>query len=334
MSGLLSDVLPAVYSGSNKLKRWVDGLLSDPVGLLAQTAGGLEDSARAHEALQRQAFANPQRPLQVTDQNALGQLGQNTLTGLLGFAPVGMIAKVVDALEYQGLHKPPMKGSGAPLHDLTGGGQYYPDDVYSPNGLQYYGTGDRAIDSEAWSLAMRVKDRPNAPVKMYRAVPDTGAEASKQIKELQKTIAYKDKFGFFPQKNDLSESFRAKYEGSGLSWDEIQNKAYQDMVSQVQVMRTSLPKPPPINHGDWVTTSRAYAKQHGEGVLGGNYKIISQTVPARKLFTNGDSWAEFGYDESGRALLEMLGLLGAGAGGAAYINSESGQNKLRGLFDK
>jgi hypothetical protein len=33
-----------------------------------------------------------------------------------------------------------------------------------------------------------------------------------------------------------------------------------------------------INPGDWVTTSKTYAKMHGENALGGNYKIIEQKV--------------------------------------------------------
>lgn len=318
MSGLLSGVLPTIYSRADAVKRGLLDLLQNPMASMQQTAGGLVDARGRYNDLQQQAFSEQGAPLKVTNPQALAQMTDMMMAGPMGIAPVGMTAISRPNLDYQGLHKPPMKGSGAPLHDLTGGGQYYPDDVYSPNGLRYYGTGDRAIDSEAWSLAMRVKDKPNAPVKMYRAVPDIGAEASKQIKDLQKTIAYKDKFGFFPQKNDLSEPFRAKYEGSGLSWDDIQNKAYQDMVSQVQQLRSSLSKPPPINHGDWVTTSREYAKQHGESSLGGKYKIVSKTVPARKLFTSGDSWAEFGYDEAGRASLPAIGLLGLGSGGAAY----------------
>jgi len=50
-----------------------------------------------------------------------------------------------------------------------------------------------------------------------------------------------------------------------------------------------------IRPGDWVTTVRAYAKDHGETSLNGKYKIINKTVYARDLFTSGDSWLEYGY---------------------------------------
>lgn len=52
--------------------------------------------------------------------------------------------------------------------------------------------------------------------------------------------------------------------------------------------------------GDWVTTDRRYAKDHGESSLNGKYKIIQKTVQARELFTNGDSIFEWGYDPRGK----------------------------------
>jgi hypothetical protein len=50
-----------------------------------------------------------------------------------------------------------------------------------------------------------------------------------------------------------------------------------------------------INPGDWVTINKAYAKMHGEGFDDG-YTIIEQRVPARDIYTNGDSIHEWGYD--------------------------------------
>lgn len=35
--------------------------------------------------------------------------------------------------------------------------------------------------------------------------------------------------------------------------------------------------------------------EHGEGALGGNYKIVSQKVPAAHITTNADSILEQGY---------------------------------------
>jgi hypothetical protein len=44
-----------------------------------------------------------------------------------------------------------------------------------------------------------------------------------------------------------------------------------------------------INPGDWITVSKQYAMQHGEGTLNGNYKIVSQQIPAAHITTNADS---------------------------------------------
>jgi hypothetical protein len=51
-----------------------------------------------------------------------------------------------------------------------------------------------------------------------------------------------------------------------------------------------------INPGDWVTPSRRYAVGHGEGPLGGNYRIIEGEARAGDLFTDANSIFEFGYD--------------------------------------
>jgi hypothetical protein len=48
-----------------------------------------------------------------------------------------------------------------------------------------------------------------------------------------------------------------------------------------------------INIGDWVTTSREYARMHGENALGGDYDIIESTAPAKKLQSEGYPY-EFG----------------------------------------
>ena len=50
-----------------------------------------------------------------------------------------------------------------------------------------------------------------------------------------------------------------------------------------------------LNSGDWVTVSKEYAMEHGDSALGGNYKLISQKVPASHVTTNADSILEQGY---------------------------------------
>lgn len=51
-----------------------------------------------------------------------------------------------------------------------------------------------------------------------------------------------------------------------------------------------------INNGDWVTTSKVYAQNHGESALNGEYEIISRKVKAKTLSSEGYPY-EFGYNE-------------------------------------
>ena len=51
-----------------------------------------------------------------------------------------------------------------------------------------------------------------------------------------------------------------------------------------------------ISAGDWVTPTKEYAIQHGESNLQGQYRIISKKVPAKHLWTDGNSIHEWGYD--------------------------------------
>jgi len=53
-----------------------------------------------------------------------------------------------------------------------------------------------------------------------------------------------------------------------------------------------------INSGDWVAITRQYAIEHGNATLGGNFAIAVRKVPARELFTSGDSFQEWGWDDS------------------------------------
>ena len=61
-------------------------------------------------------------------------------------------------------------------------------------------------------------------------------------------------------------------------------------------LRKQKENPIKINNGDWVTTSRLYAKQHGESNLNNSYKIITKTVKASELYTDGNSIFEWGYN--------------------------------------
>ena len=74
--------------------------------------------------------------------------------------------------EYQGEHKPPSESYGAPLHDLT---QVYPEDIYSNKALRYYGMGHpdhKKMDMESLFKAQMYRNKPDASVSVFRAVPE------------------------------------------------------------------------------------------------------------------------------------------------------------------
>lgn len=52
-----------------------------------------------------------------------------------------------------------------------------------------------------------------------------------------------------------------------------------------------------ISDGDWVSTSAAYARQHGESNLSPHtpWHVVRATVPARQLFSEGNALPEWGY---------------------------------------
>ena len=74
--------------------------------------------------------------------------------------------------DYRGSHQAPGPHFGAPLHDLT---QAYPEDIYSNKALQYYGMGHpehKKMDMESLFKAQMYRNKPNASVSIFRAVPE------------------------------------------------------------------------------------------------------------------------------------------------------------------
>jgi len=93
---------------------------------------------------------------------------------------VSNLVREGDGEDYRGSHTAPDKTNGTPLHDLTG---VYPDDIYSDKAVRYYGDmGGDANDMVSVRLMQSYRNKPNAMVKIYRAVPDTNKEVDDRIK--------------------------------------------------------------------------------------------------------------------------------------------------------
>jgi hypothetical protein len=217
--------LADIYSAINTAKRKTSDFVQNPAISLEQMLGYANDRARDYNqqlTLSAQGFGAPARGQQATpEQLAAQQSVMDTMAS--AYNPMGMTSKMPN---YGTTHRPMTVESGAArLHDLT---TAFDDTIYGKTAVQNYGTGVPALDREAVKLFQQVRNKPDAMVTVYRAVP-------------------KD----------------AKQTG--------------------------------INTGDWITVSKQYAMQHGEGTLGGNYKIVSQQIPAKHITTNADSILEQGY---------------------------------------
>ncbi len=187
-------------------------------------------------------------------------------------------ACLIEAIEdYQGSHGAPDK-DGAPLHNLNG---MYPDDIYSNDGVRLYGDGMNYDHASITHIKM-ARNKPNYRVTIYRAIPNDLSKADK-IKTFEKHKKYIQQYGKVPPDADTNLG-RSDYYGHCC--DEL-DKLHADNSEDIK---------PKINSGDWVTMSREYAVKHGQGSLNGRYKILSKTVPAKHLFTDGNSINEWGYN--------------------------------------
>jgi hypothetical protein len=73
-------------------------------------------------------------------------------------------------------------------------------------------------------------------------------------------------------------------------YDEAMERGLKEGVSPLSLL---------LKDGDWVTTSKQYAKDHGASALKGEYQIVSRRVKAKDIHTNGDSIFEWGYNPKG-----------------------------------
>ena len=89
-----------------------------------------------------------------------------------------------------------------------------------------------------------------------------------------------------------------------VSGDDMDAKAYRKILAlrgkpdeKVWVYRAvPLDSPETVSKGEWISIIPEYAIEHGESQLGGKYKIVAARVRAGDIFTEGDSWHEWGYD--------------------------------------
>lgn len=127
--------------------------------------------------------------------------------------------------DYRGQHSAPDIESGAPMHSMAGG--IMPNDFYDR--MHEYRLAHEPTEDEAMGHIRRVKGRPDARVRIFRAIPKDSPRGTK------------------------------------------------------------------INSGDWVTTVRRYALEHGRSHLSNQFRVVEGYARARHLFNEGNDWREWGW---------------------------------------
>ena len=122
--GLFSGVLPYIYSRADALKRSLNDVVSNPMASTEQNINYLNENARDFNErtrqLNAQAFANPQRPLQVTNPQALSSLTEQTMNGAMGFAPAGMVVgKTAQGMQSLVAQADMLEKQGYPEYKIT-----------------------------------------------------------------------------------------------------------------------------------------------------------------------------------------------------------------------
>ena len=97
--------------------------------------------------------------------------------------------------------------------------------------------------------------------------------------------------------DDIQSNNAIRYYGTriddNLNYSIIQ-KARDNPNLQVVIYRAVPAGVTEINDGDWVTLSKKYATTHAKGEKG--WKILNKKVKASELYTDGNSWDEWGWN--------------------------------------
>lgn len=245
--GLLGGVLPAIYSGADQLKRGVYGLLTNPQEQAQRAVQSLLQSRAERQALMGQAFANPDRPFQVTNPQALSQLGTDVLTGELGIAPVGMIAYHGTPHNIVGKFDINKVGTGEGAQSY-GHGMYFAEarpvaEQYQAalSDTKYLSGGKELKGNDAWAASFLHDFQGNALPKKVD-VNTAVAKANEILKsgevreEIVSKIKQLDKAGVAVESGNLYKvDIPDEYIPKMLDWDKPLNLQSPDVLKSIKI---------------------------------------------------------------------------------------------------
>jgi len=272
--------LADIYSAINTAKRKGADFVHNPGTSLQQMMGNANDRARA---LNEQDQAATNEFLATRQLNGPKQM-QSAMDMASAYNPVGMVA---------------VKGLPTDYH------------AFGPlvnEAYQAYKLNPSKETGERYKALMNARD--NAPLNNPYKIKESFVEPVEESYKGQHLAPMKDSGKPLHNLTDVYPDDFYSFEAPRLYGHGINENRDARIIRQIQSFKDrpdrpvtiyrAVPKDVPrgakINQGDWVTTDREYAIEHGLGALGGNYKIIKQQAKARDLFTNGDSIYEMGYD--------------------------------------
>ena len=91
---MAENVLGTIFGRADTLKRQLYDMIRNPSDYASMVGGRTQENMAAAQALQNEAFSDPQNPLRITNPQALNQLTQMITSGPMGFAPAGMTKSV------------------------------------------------------------------------------------------------------------------------------------------------------------------------------------------------------------------------------------------------
>ena len=116
------------------------------------------------------------------------------------------VVRIYSEEDYRGEHSAPDSTPGTSMDNMV---DIYPEDIYGPNAVRYYGDYS-GHDSGSISIIQSARNRPNYPVKIYRAVPKVITNEDK-INKYVKEQAYIMRHGKLPPKADRTDLNRSDY---------------------------------------------------------------------------------------------------------------------------
>ena len=220
---MAENVLGTIFGRADALKRQLYDMIRNPSDYASMVGGRTQENLATAQALQNQAFGDPQNPLRITNPQALNQLTQMITSGPLGFAPAGITA--FHASPYLFRQFDPAKigtGEGAQAYGVGSGYTAEARPVassYLPATSEEIAQKINVLEPELdkFRTYLRVAKKMNSPD--VKVLSEKVNELKTQIDETKKSAGYL-------YKGDIPDEILPKF----LDWD----KKFSDQTTEVK----------------------------------------------------------------------------------------------------